>query len=78
MGDRLDWYTTGVCPDGKQRVHIRSVGSKPHIEPVFLSKEQSQLLHTTLSSLANDTTIPFAQAKQAVLRAFAETLASPR
>jgi len=47
MPGHLDWYTTAICPDGKQRVHIRSRDSSAQIEPIFLNKEQSQLLMTT-------------------------------
>jgi hypothetical protein len=78
MPGHLEWYTTAICPDGKQRVPIRSRDSSAQIEPIFLNKEQSQLLMTTLTSIANDTTIPWPEARQAVLRAFAETLASSR
>ncbi len=74
MDDRLDWYTTRVREDGSQEVHIRSIGSKEAGKPVYLNKEQTRLFMRTLDHLANDTSIPWAQARQAVLRAFAETL----
>ncbi|WOJ91716.1 hypothetical protein RZS28_19935 (plasmid) [Methylocapsa polymorpha] len=74
MDDRLDWYTTRVREDGSQEVHIRSIGSQEASKPVYLNKEQTRLFMRTLDHLANDTSIPWAEARQAVLRAFAETL----
>lgn len=70
----FEWYTTLVREDGNQEVHIRSIGSTEASKPVYLDKEQTRLLMKTLDHLANDTSIHWPHARQAVLRAFAETM----
>jgi hypothetical protein len=77
MDERFDWATTGVAPDGSQLMHIYRLspdGEKS--EPVCLDQTQSKLLNACLHQLAQDTSISWASARQAVLRGFYATLIS--
>jgi hypothetical protein len=65
--ERLDWFTYGIEPDGTQICAIRAAG-KAH-DDVVLDRRTSQLLQVLLNEIAQDNTIPFPQARQAVLRA---------
>jgi hypothetical protein len=66
-GERLDWFTYDIEPDGTQICAIRSVG-RSH-DDLVLDRRTSQLLQVLLNEIAQDNAIPFPQASQAVLRA---------
>ena len=66
-GERLDWLTYDIEPDGTQICAIRSAG-RPH-DDLVLDRRTSQLLQVLLNEIAQDNAIPFPQARQAVLRA---------
>jgi hypothetical protein len=64
--ERLDWFTYGIEPDGTQICAIRPVRRRN--DGVVLDRRASQLLQVLLNEIAQDNTIPFPQARQAVLR----------
>jgi hypothetical protein len=64
---RLDWFTYDIESEGAQICAIRTAG-RSHGELV-LDRRTSQLLQVLLNEIAQDNTIPFPQARQAVLRA---------
>jgi hypothetical protein len=66
-GERLDWFTYDIEPDGTQICVIRTAG-RSH-DDLVLDRRTSQLLQVLLNEIAQDNTIPFPQARQAVLRA---------
>lgn len=66
-GERLDWFTYDIEPDGTQSCVIRTAG-RSH-DDLVLDRRTSQLLQVLLNEIAQDNTIPFPQARQAVLRA---------
>ncbi|HEY1432021.1 MAG TPA: hypothetical protein VGF39_10410 [Stellaceae bacterium] len=66
-GERLDWFTYDIEPDGTQICVIRTAG-RSH-DDLVLDPRTSQLLQVLLNEIAQDNTIPFPQARQAVLRA---------
>ncbi len=90
--DHLDWFTTRIWPDGTQSVHIRptdaSTGDGQHVSgngqgmtssntpAIALNHPDSQLLMKILDRLAQDASIPWLQARQAVLRGFWDTLST--
>jgi hypothetical protein len=63
----LDWFTYDIEPDGIQICAIRS--ARRSNDGVVLDRRTSQLLQVLLNEMAQDNTIPFPQARQAVLRA---------
>ena len=63
----LDWFTYDIEPDGTQICAIRPV--RRCNGGVVLDRRTSQLLQVLLNEIAQDNTIPFPQARQAVLRA---------
>jgi hypothetical protein len=63
----LDWFTYDIEPDGTQICAIRP--SRRRNDGVVLDRRASQLLQVLLNEIAQDNTIPFPQARQAVLRA---------
>ena len=65
--ERLDWFTYDIEPDGTQICVIRTAG-RSH-DDLLLDRRTSQLLQVLLNEIAQDKTIPFPQARQAVLRA---------
>ena len=65
--ERLDWFTYNIEPDGTQICAIRPV--RRCNDGVVLDRRASQLLQVLLNEIAQDNTIPFPQARQAVLRA---------
>lgn len=65
--ERLDWFTYDIEPDGTQICAIRS--ARRCNDGVVLDRRASQLLQLLLNEIAQDNTIPFPQARQAVLRA---------
>ena len=66
-GERLDWFTYDIEPDGTQICATRTAG-RSH-DDLVLDRRTSQLLQVLLNEIAQDNTIPFPQARQAVLRA---------
>ena len=66
-GERLDWFTYDVEPDGTQICAIRSAGRSR--DDLVLDRRTSQLLQVLLNEIAQDNAIPFPHARQAVLRA---------
>ena len=66
-GERLDWFTYEIEPDGTQICAIRSAGRSR--DDLVLDRRTSQLLQVLLDEIAQDNAIPFPQARQAVLRA---------
>jgi hypothetical protein len=66
-GERLDWFTYDIEPDGTQICVIRTAG-RSH-DDLVLDRRTSQLLQVLLNEIAQDNTIPFPQARQAVVRA---------
>ena len=65
--ERLDWFTYDIEPDGTQICVIRP--ARQCNDGVVLGRRASQLLQVLLNEIAQDNTIPFSQARQAVLRA---------
>ena len=65
--ERLDWFTYDIEPDGTQICAIRTAGRSP--DDVVLDRRASQLLQLLLNEVAQDNTIPFPQAHQAILKA---------
>ena len=63
----LDWFTYDIEPDGIQICAIRL--ARQRNDGVVLDRRASQLLQVLLNEIAQDNTIPFPQARQAVLRA---------
>jgi hypothetical protein len=63
----LDWFTYDIEPDGIQICAIRP--ARQRNDGVVLDRRASQLLQVLLNEIAQDNTIPFPQARQAVLRA---------
>jgi len=63
----LDWFTYDIEPDGTQICAIRPARNRN--DGVVLDRRASQLLQILLNEIARDNTIPFPQARQAVLRA---------
>jgi hypothetical protein len=66
-GERLDWSTYDIEPDGTQICAIRTTGRSQ--DDLVLDRRTSQLLQVLLNEIAQDNTIAFPQARQAVLRA---------
>ena len=65
--ERLDWFTYDIEADGTQICAIRPAPKRN--DGVVLDRRASQLLQVLLNEIAQDNTIPFPQARQAVLRA---------
>ena len=65
----LEWFTHDILPDGGQICSIRPFLALA-AERIVLSREQSALMQSLLSEIAREDCVPFAAAKQAVLRAF--------
>ena len=65
--ERLDWFTYDIEPDGTQICVIRP--ARRCNDGIVLDRGTSQLLQLLLDEMAQDITIPFPQARQAVLRA---------
>ena len=65
-GERLDWFTYDIEPDGTQICAIRSASRSR--DDLVLDRRTSQLLQV-LNEIAQDNAIPFPHARQAVLRA---------
>jgi hypothetical protein len=63
----LDWFTYDIEPDGTQICAIRP--ARRRNDGVVLDRRASQLLQVLLNEIAQDNTIPFPQARQAVFRA---------
>ena len=66
-GERLDWFTYDIEPDGTQICVIRP--TRRSQDDLVLDRRTSQLLQVLLNEIAQDNTIAFPQARQAVLRA---------
>jgi hypothetical protein len=66
-GERLDWFTYDIEPDRTQICVIRTTGRSQ--DDLVLDRRTSQLLQVLLNEIAQDNTIAFPQARQAVLRA---------
>jgi hypothetical protein len=64
--ERLDWFTYDIEPDGTQICVIRSAGRSN--DSIVLDRRTLQFLQLLLDEMAQDITIPFPQARQAVLR----------
>jgi hypothetical protein len=77
MTEYLQWYTTQICPDGKQKIHIRQENGRAPVEPLFLDLSQSQLLLSILDRVAQEMTLDWSAARQAVLNGFWNGLRSP-
>jgi len=68
---RLDWFTSGVLPDGGQRVRICRCARSTPTGAVELDRGTSALLLAVLGELARvDPAVSWPAARQAVLRAF--------
>ena len=65
--ERLDWFTYDIEPDGTQICAIPP--ARRCNDGVVLDRRASPLLQVLLNEIAQDNTIPFPQARQAVLRA---------
>ena len=65
----LEWFTHDILPNGRQICSIRQIEPAAPNRQVF-DEEVSTLLQALLAEVASDRSIPFASAKQAVLRAF--------
>jgi hypothetical protein len=65
--ERLDWFTYDIEPDGIQICVIHSACRSN--DGIVLDRRTSQFLQLLLNEMAQDNTIPFPQARQAVLRA---------
>jgi hypothetical protein len=65
--ERRDWFTYDIEADGTQICAIRP--ARKRNDGVVLDRRASQLLQVLLNEIAQDNTIPFPQARQAVLRA---------
>ena len=65
--ERLDWFTYDIEPDGTQICAIPP--ARRCNDGVVLDRRTSQLLQVLLNEIAQDNTILFPQARQAVLRA---------
>jgi hypothetical protein len=65
--ESLDWFTYDIEPDGTQICAIRP--ARQRNDSVVLDRRASQLLQILLNEIAQDNSIPFPQARQAVLRA---------
>jgi hypothetical protein len=68
---QLDWFTDAVLLNGRQICAIRPIFAAGPRQ--VLSESESALLQAILHELAQDEAIPFGIAKQAVLRAFANS-----
>ena len=66
-GERLDWFTYDIESDEAQICAILTAG-RSH-DDLVLDRRTSQLLQLLLNEITQDNTIPFPQARQAVLRA---------
>ncbi len=73
MSVQLDWFTTEVLPDGRQKVHIRARDARES-EPLYLDLAQSQILMATLDHIAQDVRLHWTAARQAVLQGFWKAL----
>ena len=62
----LDWCTYDIEPDGTQICVIRP--ARRCNDGIVLDRGASRLLQLLLNEMAQDITIPFPQARQAVLR----------
>ncbi|VFU17515.1 hypothetical protein [Methylocella tundrae] len=79
MDDKYDWATTGITHDGHhQLMHIyRCSTNREKSQPLYLDQDQSRLLNACLQQLAKDTSDDtWSMMRQAILRAFYETLIS--
>jgi hypothetical protein len=65
--ERLDWFTYDIEPDGTQICVIRAAGRSN--DGIVLDRRTSQFLQLLLNEMAQDVSIPFPEARQAVLRA---------
>lgn len=74
MDRHLDWYTTKILEDGSQVIHICPTLSKDPEDIIELDSEQTRLLMALLDQIANDTTLPWCEARQAILRGFKTAL----
>lgn len=74
MPDHLEWFTTDIFPDGTQKVHIRPIDHSASNDVLQLNHPQSHILMAILDRLAQDTTIPWAAARQAALQGFWKAL----
>ncbi len=73
----FEWGTIGITPDGHQLIHLYFVrADHTRSTPVRLDETQSTLLNACLHEIAQDTSISWTAARQAVLRAFYTTLNS--
>jgi hypothetical protein len=70
MKTHLSWYTTTILASGRQLMHVRPTIPLPGDKTVLLDEARSQLLSHVLNELARDSDIPWAIARQAVLRGF--------
>ncbi|MEK8121614.1 hypothetical protein WOB59_00390 [Methylocystis sp. IM4] len=68
-----DWFTTDIFADGTQKVCIRARDGGVDT-PLQLDHLQSQLLMATLQQIAQDASLHWAAARQAVLQGFWKTL----
>jgi hypothetical protein len=79
MDTRFDWGTTGITPNGHyQLMHIYRRSTNGEIsQPIYLDQGQSRLLNACLQQLAKDSSDDtWSTMRQAILRAFYETLTS--
>ncbi len=74
---RLDWFTTDLQPGGHHLMYIRPTSTRdPYLVP--LGPEASWLLSAVLNELARaDPDVPWAAARQAVLRGFYAATRTP-
>jgi hypothetical protein len=72
----LTWFTSKIWPDGTQSVHIRPATASTPSQTIELNHPDSRLLMKTLDEIALIQSIPWSEARQAVLRAFWKTLSA--
>lgn len=77
MDGHLDWYTTKILEDGSQVIHIRPTLSKDPKDILELDRDETFLLMALLDEIAKDHTLPWSEARQAILRGFKTALQPP-
>lgn len=65
-----DWFTTCILANGSQTIHLRPRERRQELEVLFLDEQQSRLLINALNEIAQDLSLPYGPAAQAVYRAF--------
>jgi hypothetical protein len=72
--ERFDWFTYDIDADGQQICAIRPEMTKDAGQRLVLSRVNSRLLQMLLNEVAQDRAIPFAETRQAILRAMYRAL----